>query len=141
MTWVIDASVALRWVIDEEIHPRADRVLERIITTPELFAVPELFSFEVYSLLQKTHPQAQKVFVEAIIPILQSGIFRQAMTSSLVLSADKFMRRGLTGYDACYVAVTEAVKGTWLTFDKRAHNILASEGISCNLGESLPWDW
>jgi predicted nucleic acid-binding protein len=32
MIWVVDASVAIKWFIVEETHPRADEVLERIIS-------------------------------------------------------------------------------------------------------------
>ena len=29
MIWIIDASVAIRWFIDEEVHAHADEVLEK----------------------------------------------------------------------------------------------------------------
>jgi predicted nucleic acid-binding protein len=47
MIWVIDASVALRWLIEDEAHLHADDVLEKAVQYPENFAVPELFAFEV----------------------------------------------------------------------------------------------
>ena len=49
MIWVLDASVAVRWFIEEEVHPHADEVLDKLIDEPERFAVPELFAFEVFS--------------------------------------------------------------------------------------------
>ena len=51
MIWIIDASVAVRWFIEEEVHAHADEVLEKVIDSPERFAVPELFAFEVFSVL------------------------------------------------------------------------------------------
>jgi hypothetical protein len=45
MIWVIDASVAVRWLIEDESHPHADEVLEKAVQHPENFAVPELFEF------------------------------------------------------------------------------------------------
>ena len=47
MKFVIDASVAVRWYVLDESHANADAVLQRVIEDPELFAVPELFFFEV----------------------------------------------------------------------------------------------
>ena len=49
MTWVLDASVAVRWFIEEEFHPNADKVLKKLVNQPELFAVPEIFAFEVFA--------------------------------------------------------------------------------------------
>jgi len=43
-----DASVAIRWFIEEEAHPHADEVLEKVIDKPERFAVPELFAFGLF---------------------------------------------------------------------------------------------
>ncbi len=53
MIWVIYASVVLRWFIEDENHPNAEEVLRKVIDTPKLFAVPELFAFEVFSVLFK----------------------------------------------------------------------------------------
>jgi hypothetical protein len=47
MIWVIDASVAVRWFLEQESHPHSDLVLERILSQPERFAVPEVCCFEV----------------------------------------------------------------------------------------------
>jgi hypothetical protein len=38
-------------------------------------------------------------------------------------------------------AVAMELKGTWLTFDKKAHNCIKDEGISNLLTESLPENW
>ena len=56
MIWIIDASVAVRWFIEEEAHPHADEVLERVIDEPTGFTVPELFTFGLFSVLQRIHP-------------------------------------------------------------------------------------
>jgi len=101
--WVIDASVAVRWFLEDETDANAEAVLRKVVEEPRLFAVPELFSFEVYAVLQRLHPEGFKAFRKGIIPILQGGILRHPMTERLAKRADKFVRKGLTGYDACYV--------------------------------------
>jgi len=60
--WVIDASVAVWWFIEEEAHAHADEVLEKVIDEPVKFAVLELFVFEVYSVLQYLHPDGLDAF-------------------------------------------------------------------------------
>jgi predicted nucleic acid-binding protein len=137
--WVVDSSVAVKWFLVEEAHPRADRVLEVIIDQPESFAVPELFAFEVYAVLQRMHPSGLEAFRKGVLPLLQSGIFRQPMTEKLSVQADRFVRLGLTGYDACYAALAHDVQGTWLTFDRKAHQAIRSENVSIFLEERAPF--
>ncbi|MBW2330071.1 MAG: type II toxin-antitoxin system VapC family toxin, partial [Deltaproteobacteria bacterium] len=105
MIWVVDASVAVRWFLKDEGHPNADAVLYTLIDRPESFAVPELFCFEVYAVLCRLHPSGHDVFIKGMIPILNSGVFRQPMTERLANQAARFVKKGLTGYDATYVAL------------------------------------
>jgi len=141
MIWVIDASVAIKWLIEDEIHPNSEAVLDRLVDTPQIFAVPELFGFEVFSVIQRLHPEGMKAFTKAIIPILQSGVFRQPMTKELAKTAGPFIASGLTGYDACYAALAKDLKGTWLTFDKKAHRKIQKFNASCYIEQSLPQGW
>ena len=141
MTWIVDASVALRWLLKDEEHPSALAVLERMVGQPGAFAVPELFSFEVYAVLCRLHPKAHDAFVQAIIPVLQGGILRHPMTAGLAGAAMRFVRMGLTGYDACYAALAAELDGVWLTFDGKAHRRLAGEDLSHNLASGMPADW
>ncbi len=119
-------------------HPHAQAVLERMIVAPSFFVVPELFSFEVFTVLCRLHPDAKGAFTEGIIPILQSGILRYPMTGDLARAATTFVQIGLTGYEACYAALAEDLGGLWLIFDKKAHRLLASHGVSWDLGKNLP---
>jgi len=139
--WIIDASVAVRWFLEDEFHEHADQVLDRIVKEPGMFAVPELFAFEVYSVLMRLHPDGLLAFSKGIIPILHSGIFRQPMTPGLACAAAELINRGLSGYDACYAALSRDMKGQWLTFDEKAHRMIEKEKISCLLDNSLPADW
>lgn len=142
MIWVIDASVAVRWLIEDEGHPHAEEVLEKAVEFPQNFAVPELFAFEVYSVLQRIHPSGLKAFTGAIIPLLQGGILRQPMTKSLAVSAESFVKLGLTGYDACYAALAKQLRGRWLTFDRKAHRRIQKANVSFLLGsKTMPQKW
>ena len=141
MIWVLDASVALRWLLEEEFHSNADMVLEKIVYYPDSFAVPELFAFEVFSVLQRLHPNGLQAFKIGIIPLLQLGIFRQPMTERLAVKANYFVELGLTGYDACYAALARDLGATWLTFDKKAHRLIKKEKISCFIEDRMPDKW
>ena len=141
MIWVIDASVAVRWFIEDEIHPNAEKVLMKLIGQPDAFTVPELFAFEVYAVLQRLHPEGLEVFRKGIIPLLQGGMFRQPMTEKLAKKANRYVQMGLTGYDACYAALAKDVKGMWLTFDREAHILIQKENVSCFVGQKMPLNW
>jgi len=141
MIRVIAASVAVRWFIEQENHPRADLILDRMLSDPERFAVPEHFCYEVYSVLSRIHPRGPEVFLKGMIPVLNCGIFRYPMTESLAFQASSFMDKGLTGYDACYAALAKELNGTWLTFDDKAHILIKGTGISHSLQRRLPKGW
>ena len=140
MTFVLDASIAIRWFIEEETHPNADIILSQLINTPFRYAVPELFAYEVYAVLHRIHPAPLSTYTGGIVPLLQSGVLRQPMTASLAEKASRFVKLGLTGYDACYAALAADLNGTWLTFDQKAPRKIIDERVSWFVGTSLP-DW
>ena len=141
MIWVIDASVAVRWFLEDERNDEADSILEGIIEDPRLFAVPELFSFEVYAVLQRLHPEPLKAYTKGVLPILEAGILRYPMTESLAKRVNRFVKKGLTGYDACYAALAQELKGLWLTFDRKAHEKIVDMGVSHLVSEGRPNGW
>ena len=136
--WVLDASVALRWVLEEEAHPDARHVLERLIERPAQFAVPELFAFETYSVIFRVHPHPMRAYQSAVLPHLVAGMLRYPMTEELAELASEFVDMGLTGYDATYAALARIVRGRWLTFDAAAHRRINNQGISFLLGQGIP---
>jgi predicted nucleic acid-binding protein len=141
MIWVIDASVAVRWFLEAESHPGSDAVLERLVQQADSFAVPELFAFEVHAVLCRVHPDGSRVFDECMMPILEGGIYRQPMTPGLARRAAPFVRKGLTGYDACYAALAAELKGCWITFDNKAHKRIRTMKVSHSLARGLPDAW
>lgn len=141
MIWVLDASIAVRWFIEEEAHPNADEVLRAVVQQPERFAVPELFAFEVFSVLMRLHPNGLQVFRKGVIPILHGGIFRQPMTEDLAIKANRFVKLGLSGYDACYAALSKDLNGKWLTFDEKAHKLIWKKKISFLIKDKMPGGW
>ncbi len=141
MIWVPDASVAIKWFLRNEKHANAVAVLERLLEEPGQFIIPELFSFEVYSVLCRLTEKGHTIFIKGVIPILNGGIIRHPMTEGLAKDAYHFVKKGLTGYDACYAALAKEMKGKWLTFDKKAHRCIMEEGCSHYMDEGLPGGW
>ena len=138
MRFIIDASVAIRWFITDETRPHAEKVLRALIESPEFFAIPELFSFEVFAVLLRIHPDANSVFREGVIPLLQSGLLRYPMTENLLYHSEEFTALGLTGYDAMYAALARELNAIWLTYDQKAHQLISKSHASVYLGDTLP---
>jgi predicted nucleic acid-binding protein len=133
--------VALHWYLQEESSENADAIHRRILEAPALFAVPELFGYEVFSVLFRAHPRPWKTFQEGILPLLQSGVLRYPLTEGVAQRAARFAGLGLTGYDSMYAALSEELGACWLTFDARAHARIAAEGLSFDLNSGLPEGW
>jgi predicted nucleic acid-binding protein len=127
--YVIDASVALNWFLDEGQYGTADAVMSRAADDPESFAV-----------LHRKHPKAWEVCKEGIIPFMQSGILRYPMTEGIAERAAKLIVLGISGYDAIYAALAQELDALWLTFDAKAHGLLQKERISVDLSSALPPD-
>jgi predicted nucleic acid-binding protein len=113
----------------------------RIIEEPALFAVPELFGYEVFSVLFRSHPHPWETFREGILTLLRSGILRYPLTDAVAERGARFVTLGLTGYDALYAALAEELEACWLTFDARAHACVAAERLSFDLNAGLPPEW
>lgn len=141
MTYVLDASVAVRWFLDGNDQRTVDAVLERLLADPEQFAMPELFFYEVFAVLARTRDDHLAVYVEGFLPMVESGPLRYPMTPAVAVRAAALARRGLSGYDACYAAVAEELQARWLTLDGRACRALGDPSLAFDLAHGLPDDW
>jgi predicted nucleic acid-binding protein len=63
------------------------------------------------------------------------------MTPEIARKAGRYVQLGVSGYDACYAALAEELESQWLTFDRKAHQLLADKKISVNLLEGVPAGW
>ncbi len=128
MRYVLDASTVVRWYVESLSHPHADAVLRKVLSNPEQFAIPELFTYEVLSVLYRVHPDAPRIYEKDVNRLLRSGILRYPMTDHIFGRAERFITMGLSGYDACYVALAEELEASWLTFDGKACRTLTLNG-------------
>lgn len=130
MAKIIDASVAIKWLILEEGRDSAMALFEEVLSTPDNFSVPELFFFELSHVFNKLVPKPTNEQVRILDHIWICGINRFSMTPELYKEIRRFQRMGLTGYDASYVALAGLLKGTWVTFDRKAHRLVESYHLS-----------
>ncbi len=141
MRYVLDASVAVRWFLAGGDESTADIVLDRLLAEPEQFAMPELFFYEVFAVLARTHADYRSVYVEGLLPLVESGPLRYPMTGAVATRAAGMVDRGLSGYDASYVALAAELQAVWLTFDARACRAVNDASLAVDLSAGLPDGW
>lgn len=118
MSWVVDASVAVKWVIPEVLSDQADRIRDG---TEDVLA-PDLLLVEVANALWK------KTAAKEISPreadtafdlVRRSGIDLRP-TQPLVPRAMELARRlGHPVYDCVYLALSEREPAAFVTADQR----------------------
>jgi predicted nucleic acid-binding protein len=132
---LVDASVAVKWVIDEEHTPLAQTLLQDVATAARTISVPPHFMGEVvnsiYQRWRSTDPakhidetearQAIRGFLSVDLQIESpAGLYERAF--------DLAQAHGLPSiYDALYVALAEMLGGELWTADRRLLQALAGQ--------------
>ncbi|MBI2339413.1 MAG: type II toxin-antitoxin system VapC family toxin [Deltaproteobacteria bacterium] len=130
MVPIIDASVAIKWFVEEKGRESALEILQNILESPQTHAVPELFYFELANAFNRLVPVPNEGQLKLMDQVLVLALRRFSMTGELFDLTRKYQRMGLSGYDASYVALAKMLKGIWLTFDETAHRKIAPLKIS-----------
>ena len=127
---VIDASVAIKWFVDEIDSVRALHILTEIQEKPLLFAVPDFFFIEMMSVLSRIEKDATKL-KNYLTDLEDLGISRIGIGHSILMdSAEIAHKTKISGYDAFYAATAKSLGGVWVTADRKAHEKVASLKIS-----------
>jgi predicted nucleic acid-binding protein len=120
---VLDASVAVKWVLREE-HAATAR---RILSTRDLLA-PHLLWAEVGNTLWKRH-RRQESSVEEVRRMLAEiqwlPITTFAHWSLLPAALDLAISLHQTVYDCLYLALAEARNSVMVTADRRFHDVVS----------------
>lgn len=114
---VVDASALLELLLGT---PRAERLAARLLTDEQRLHAPHLIDMEVTSALRrltlsKHLPVARAE--EALADLQVLGIERHAHTD--LMSRVWALRNSLSAYDACYVALAEALDASLITCDAK----------------------
>jgi len=130
MVRIIDASVAIKWFIKEEGAEKAFAILEQVLEKLTLFAVPELFYFELVYVFNRLIPSPSKVQFQLLSQVVQLGVHRFSMNAELLSEIEAFQRLGLSGYDSSYISLTKLLNGKWITCDEKTHNVVSHLKLS-----------
>ena len=128
--FVLDASVALAWVFEDEQTPSARRVLTRLATEPAL--VPALWRFEVANalLVGERRGRLDPAQVERSVTLLAAlpiEVDREPVDLSRLISVAR--RHGLSAYDASYLELAAREGISLATLDSAMAAAARAEGI------------
>ena len=127
-TLVVDASVALKWFVDESNTEKALEVRDYLKkeATP---IVPALFFYEIANVL-RYKPEFGSKDVKKIIKALIDFQFRiEPFERVANLTIDLAYQYGITIYDASYIAIGRRNQITVITADERLYSKLENEQI------------
>jgi len=131
-TYVIDASVAAKWVLparDETLGPEALELLKAYAAGEVRFVVPDLFWAEFANILWKAVRQGrlQAGAAESALDAMRGRNFPTVSSHSLLVEAFMIATAfDRAVYDAIYVALAVTSKSQMVTADERLANALAA---------------
>jgi predicted nucleic acid-binding protein len=132
MTFVVDASVALAWCLDDERSTAANAILERLASDPAI--VPAIWPFEVASGLRAAERRGRITMVDAlrsalVLRTLPIEIEPADVATILDGCAAIARRLDLSVYDAAYVSLAIARRLPLATADERVRRACTLAGV------------
>ena len=126
---VVDASVVLAWLFDDENEPRADRVLKRLEEDGAL--VPQLWHLEMRNSLLTAERRGRLSAgeVKERLDALRSLPLRTDEASDLQSAFDLARAHGLSFYDALYLELAKRESAELATLDGALARAAAAEGV------------
>ena len=129
MTWIVDASVAVKWVIPEALSDKADRVRDH----EDEIVAPDLLLVEVADALWRKTAARELSAREADAAfdlVRRSGIDLRP-TPPLIREAMELARRlGHPVYDCVYLALAEREHARFVTADQRLLRRLSTRKLA-----------
>ena len=120
MIEVLDASVVVKWFVDERGHETAIEVLDRVVNEPRRFAVPDLIWYELSHVLGRVAEDPTSVR-QRLERVMLLGIPCFTATPERCVEAMRLAARsGIASHDAHYVVLASELEGKWVTFDRKA---------------------
>lgn len=131
-TFVIDASVAVKWLLPPSHEPYAENalaLLKRYVAGQVRFVVPDLFWAELGNICWKTARQGRwsPKDAHAAVSAMQKRAFPTVSTLSLLEDAFAISTAfDRTVYDSLYIALALTAKSEFVTADERLANAVAA---------------
>lgn len=135
---VIDASVALAWLLDEPEASEIEAGLVQWRRSRRALLVPAHFWLEVINRIRRVPDTDGERMLATVHRLDSFGIQTvDASRPMLIQVIDRVERHGLTPYDAMYLALAETVDGQLATLDLTLATAAGSRAITFGQGRRL----
>ena len=126
---VVDASVVVAWLFDDEDEPRADRVLERLEEDGAL--APQLWRLETRNslLIAERRGRLSAGGVKERLDALKGLPIRTDEEPDLQSAFDLARAHGLSFYDALYLELAKRESAELATLDGALGRAAVAEGV------------
>ena len=126
---VVDASVVVAWLFDDEEEPRADRVLEQL--KEDGAVVPHLWHLETRNvlLIAERRGRLSAGGVKERLDALKGLPIRTDEGSDLQSAFDLARAHGLSFYDATYLELAKRESAELATLDGALGRAAVAEGV------------
>ena len=124
---VLDASVVLKWIFDDEAGARAARLKDAHVVGHEIVAVPDLLFYEIGNVLTTKTRLSEAAIAEVFSFLWDFSLERfdlglEEFQGGLALSR----KYKITLYDAAYIELSRSLKCTFVTADKKLYEKVKS---------------
>ncbi len=117
---VLDASVAVKWVLNEESSDSAHDMLIRLTESNTRYHIPSLFYVELANVLWKRGRRGdigEAAAREALVMLRALPLIIHPVESLVGLALDIALEHGIAAYDATYIALSELLRLPLITAD------------------------
>jgi len=121
--YVLDASVIIKWFVDEDGSETARTLLTGHIQGLYTIVEPDLLIYEVSNVLRYNHAFSQSSARDCISALHDLNLDIIAPLMDLVLPAvDLAYKRDITFYDSIYITLANELGLRYVTADKKLYN-------------------
>lgn len=124
LTYVVDASVVLKWFhqVKEEELQKAYKLREDYLSRQIDLIAPELLIYEVANVLHHKEELAEEEIVKAVASLYKMQIL-QSSTEEVMREAIKWARKyDITVYDSTYLSMASHYRFPFITADEKLWN-------------------
>lgn len=129
MGFVVDASVTLAWLFEDEASGETEALLERL--REERVLVPDIWAYEIANALTVARRRSRITEAQshAFAELLRSLPIDSMPPPSVTVLMSVADRHGLSAYDAAYLELAERTGRPLATLDSRLRDAATAAGV------------
>jgi predicted nucleic acid-binding protein len=116
MTWVVDASVVIKWLVNEEGSERAAQLMAQPVAAPELL-IPECVNVLWGKVVRGMLPEGEAQIGASALQ--SAGVVLEPMQPLAADILDLSLRLRHSAYDCTYLALARKLGGVLVTADRK----------------------